>query len=66
MVQECPLCTEPVFHCHGTLIQHADSVVECTDELCADLDAETHELVVECWQVKGGCGCVPAGVSAAS
>jgi hypothetical protein len=58
MVHECSLCDQGIEHCHGTLVQHVDTTVECTDPSCDDVVVETHELVLECWRVAGGCACV--------
>jgi hypothetical protein len=57
MVHECSLCDQGIEHCHGTLVLHVDSSVECTDPLCEDLVVETHELLLECHQAGNGCEC---------
>ncbi len=44
-------------HCHGTLVRHADGVVECTDAGCVATEVVRHTLVIECESVEGGCSC---------
>ncbi len=60
MLIECLLCSRGIEHCHGTLVQHVDATLECTDSGCEVLTVDQHELVLECWQVTGGCGCAQA------
>lgn len=55
----CAACSNELDHCHGTLIVHATTEVECTDETCVELDAVRHALVVDCESLTGGCGCTP-------
>nr|WP_068279599.1 hypothetical protein [Aldersonia kunmingensis] len=52
----CHGCTSEIEHCHGTLVVHVDRA-ECTDPGCADLHADRHTFVVECFDVAGGCAC---------
>lgn len=66
MVHECHLCSRGVDHCHGTLVQHGDGTFECVEPECDDQHEDMHELVVECWQLTGGCGCTQTEVPAAS
>jgi hypothetical protein len=62
MVTECQLCNRAIEHCHGTLVLHSDATIECTDELCEELQVDLHELVLECRQVAGGCECAEVSV----
>lgn len=48
-------CSDPLDHCHGTLVRHADGTVECTDLTCVVLTADRHDLVLAC--VDAGCSC---------
>ncbi|NKQ57017.1 hypothetical protein HFP15_29525 [Amycolatopsis sp. K13G38] len=43
--------------CDGTLIQHEDTFVECTDPDCTDLDLVRHRLTISCEEIDGGCAC---------
>lgn len=53
----CSSCETGIDHCHGTLVEHASGVVECTDAGCVSFGIERHLLVIECDEVVGGCGC---------
>lgn len=66
MVTECPLCSRGIDHCHGSLVVHDDGVAECTEITCEDSHVDMHELVLDCWQVAGGCMCVGMSVRAVS
>jgi hypothetical protein len=55
----CAGCVETIDHCHGTLVRHADGMVECTDLSCVVLAVERHELVLACGP-REGCSCDPA------
>jgi hypothetical protein len=52
----CADCDTERDHCHGTLIEHADSGVECTDDWCVMPYPARHPMVVDC-DVFAGCGC---------
>lgn len=66
----CAACSDELDHCHGTLIVHATTEVECTDPTCVDLDAVRHALVLDCGSLTGDCGCArsrqPVGTARAS
>ncbi len=55
MIDQCADCVAELDHCHGTLIVHQDTVVECTEDGCFVLDSARHDLVVDC---SGDCDCV--------
>lgn len=57
MTMACVHCANSLDHCHGTLVNHPDGVLECTDQGCRDLDRARHDLVVDCELLVGGCGC---------
>ena len=42
-------------HCHGTLIVHADSTIECTDADCELGDLLRHAFIIDCTAMLGGC-----------
>lgn len=54
---ECLSCLADLDHCHGTLIQHEDTFVECTDSGCTDFDVARHRLTVSCEEIDGACVC---------
>ena len=54
---QCLDCLADLDHCHGTLIQHEDTVLECSDADCADFDVARHRLTVSCEAIDGGCSC---------
>ena len=45
------------YYCSGTLIMHVAGETDCTDDGCANRDRARHRLVVDCYDVAGGCGC---------
>lgn len=54
----CPDCSAELDHCHGSLVVHADTEVECTQPGCVDLHVVRHTLaVVRCEDVDGTCTC---------
>ena len=53
----CADCVAERDHCHGTLIEHADGVVECTDDRCVMPYPVRHAMVVDCDAFAAGCGC---------
>jgi hypothetical protein len=53
MPSVCRECREDLEHCHGTVIVHALSAVECTED-CAAPEAE-HPFVMDCEAI--GCTC---------
>ncbi|MCE7001405.1 hypothetical protein LWC34_00900 [Kibdelosporangium philippinense] len=61
---ECVLCSRGIDHCHGSLVVHSDGTAECTDITCLELGIGTHELVLECAQLTGGCECAEVRVTA--
>jgi hypothetical protein len=65
MVTECVLCSRGIEHCHGSLVVHSDGTAECTAITCEDLHVDMHELVLECFQLAGGCVCVETVVRVA-
>lgn len=56
----CAGCSAEIDHCHGTLILHTRSVVECTDAGCDELSAVRHRLILDCGTIDGGCECARA------
>jgi hypothetical protein len=58
MSAECPYCLSRIDHCHGTLVRHADSTLECTDPSCVLFGSDRHDLVVFCEVEPDGCSCV--------
>ena len=63
MPSVCRECLDDLEHCHGTVIVHALSAVECTDD-CAAPEA-VHAFVIDCDAI--GCACsVPVFTSAVS
>lgn len=59
----CRECREDLDHCHGTVILHALSAVECTDD-CATPEAE-HAFRIDCEAIECICS-VTVSASAAS
>ena len=60
----CAGCRENLDHCHGVLVVHVDSVAECTEPGCLELDVVRHAFVVVCDESPaGGCECTAAGVT---
>lgn len=53
----CANCTAELDHCHGTLLEHHDGAIECTEGDCANLDQLRHDLMVTCESIVGECGC---------
>jgi hypothetical protein len=53
MPSVCRECREDLEHCHGTLIHHALSAVECTED-CATPEA-VHAFSIDCVAI--GCVC---------
>jgi hypothetical protein len=47
-VAACADCAAELDHCHGSLINHDDGTVECTNSRCADLDSARHALRPSC------------------
>jgi hypothetical protein len=59
----CRECREGLEHCHGTVIHHAVSAIECTED-CATPDG-LHAFSIDCEAV--GCACaVTVAASAVS
>jgi hypothetical protein len=56
----CSSCTADLVHCHGTLVQHADGTIECTDDTCPGTDLVFHELRIVCDLSEQGCHCLLA------
>jgi hypothetical protein len=54
MSSVCRECRDGLEHCHGTVVHHASSYVECTDD-CASPDG-LHSFSIDCEAV--GCACV--------
>lgn len=52
----CDDCAAYAEHCHGSLLIHRDGSLECSDDTC-DTPAESHEHVVDCFDVTPPCGC---------
>ena len=67
-MSRCLDCGLDVDHCHGTLVVHEDSTVDCTDVMCELPDLLRHAFIVDCVAVLGGCCLVeePAEFAAAS
>jgi hypothetical protein len=55
MEVSCRRCRDDWAHCHGTVIIHALSRVECTEADCEGVDLITHDLRIDCDAV--GCAC---------
>lgn len=53
----CRACLSDLDHCHGTLVVHATTTVECTDPDCFDTSRVRHVLVIDCSELARGCGC---------
>jgi hypothetical protein len=53
MTVVCRECREGLEHCHGTVIHHVASVVECTED-CA-MPEGLHSFAIDCEAV--GCAC---------
>jgi hypothetical protein len=53
MPSVCRECREDLEHCHGTLIHHALSAVECTED-CATPEV-VHAFSIDCVAI--GCVC---------
>jgi hypothetical protein len=51
----CTDCDTERDHCHGTLIEHADGGVECTDDWCVIPYPVRHDMIVDCGVA--GCAC---------
>jgi hypothetical protein len=51
----CAGCQTGLDHCHGTLVVHGDGTRDCTDADCALDDPLRHALIVDCFNVVGGC-----------
>lgn len=58
----CSACAAHLDHCHGTLVRHVASGVDCTDAACEDTDQARHDLVVDCDLVLGDCPCAGSAV----
>jgi hypothetical protein len=54
-MSSCSDCGLEVDHCHGTLVVHEDSTVDCTDVMCELPDLLRHAFIVDCVAVLGGC-----------
>jgi len=54
---ECLGCLTDLDHCHGTLIRHEDTIIECSDPGCVDFDLIRHALTISCEEIDGGCTC---------
>ncbi|MQA63805.1 MAG: hypothetical protein GEU86_20585 [Actinophytocola sp.] len=65
MSKNCISCAAELDHCHGTLIEHHDGALSCTDSGCADGDPMRHELTATCESLARGCDC-HAGVELAA
>ena len=63
----CRAGADGLVHCHGTLVLHADGVLDC-DECVYGTDPSLHEWWVPCIELETPCGCVgdehPAGLAA--
>jgi hypothetical protein len=53
MASVCRECREDLEHCHGTVIHHGSSVVECTED-CATPEV-VHAFSIDCEAI--GCVC---------
>ncbi|UFS94824.1 hypothetical protein [Nocardia huaxiensis] len=60
-MSRCSLCVAALDHCHGTLIEHLDLAVECTEPACTDPAYPRHPLIADCADILGGCACDPRG-----
>jgi hypothetical protein len=50
----CRRCSTDLVHCHGTLVQHAEGDLECSDPGCAGRVA-VHDFVILCDDVQARC-----------
>lgn len=57
MDEMCAECKAELDHCHGTLIVHLESGLECTDDGCVVLDPARHDLIVGCDSLARPCAC---------
>jgi hypothetical protein len=53
----CRTCADGLAHCHGTLVVHADGVLDCDEAVCGG-DPSLHEWWVPCIELEVHCGCV--------
>jgi hypothetical protein len=53
----CRPCAEALAHCHGTLVLHADGVLDCVEAVCG-ADPSLHAWWVPCIELAARCGCV--------
>ncbi|HSH59464.1 MAG TPA: hypothetical protein VK988_07450 [Acidimicrobiales bacterium] len=53
----CPDCADGLAHCHGTLVLHADGVLDCSEAVCR-ADPGLHAWWVPCIELAPRCGCV--------
>lgn len=65
MSKGCMDCAAVLDHCHGTLIEHHDGALACTEGGCGDADPMRHELTATCESLAGGCDCIEGAELAA-
>lgn len=53
----CRACVDGLAHCHGTLVLHADGVLDCAEAVCG-ADPSLHEWWLTCMEFDSPCGCV--------
>ncbi len=53
----CEACGDGLAHCHGTLVLHADGVLDCDEAVCG-ADPSLHEWWVSCIDLETQCGCL--------
>lgn len=61
MMSDCAGCSREWQHCHGTWIEHAAGVGECSDQAFCEVAPEGHTHVVLCGDVSDRC-CRPPGL----
>jgi len=62
----CSGCRDNLDHCHGVLVVHVDSVAECSEPGCLELDVVRHTYVVICDESSGAaCECMAPAAAAA-
>jgi hypothetical protein len=51
----CAPCAAELWHCHGTLVLHADGTAECDDAHHCHAREDVHDWWLPCTDL--GCGC---------
>ena len=51
----CERCEVGLWHCHGTLVQHEDGLLTCTEPACLG-EIAVHDFVIEAGDLLEGAG----------